>query len=166
MLSLFLQAAVAVSILLRSSDESANSSSPSLRPLYCVLPTSVPSSLLASMIYHHNHAFKYTFLALSTSLCHTCLGKLQLLLDPIPATLHEHMNTWQWKEEHTQTSWLVSFQLMAINLKNSSECRVSFPMSPIFDSSNNSFLSAYKNAVISPIWGGGKPSLDPTFPSR
>ena len=163
MLSLFLQAAVAVSILFRSSDESANSFSPLLHPLYCVLPTSVPSSLLASTIHHYNHAFKYTFLALSTSLCHTCLGKLQLPLDPIPATLHEHMNTWQWKEEHTQTSWPVSFQLMAINLKDSSECRVSFPVSPIFDSSN-SFLSAYKNAVISPIWGGKSPHLTPHFP--
>lgn len=139
-----------------------------LHPLHCVISTSVPLSLLGAMVHHYNHALKHTLtlLALSISLCHTCLVKLQLLLNPTSATLHEHMNTWQWQGEHTQTSWLVSFQLMAINLKNSLECTVSLPVSPIFQSSN-SFLSAYKSAVISPIWGaggGGSPHLTPHFP--
>lgn len=123
-----------------------------LHPLQCVISTSVPLSLLGSMIHRHDHALKHTltFLTLSISLCHTCLVKLQLLLNPTPATLPEHTNTWQWQQEHTQTSWLVSLQLTAIHLKNSLECRVSLPVSPVFHSSN-SFLSAYKSAVVSPI---------------
>lgn len=82
-----------------------------LHPLQCVISTSVLITSYPWFIVTIMPKHTLTFLTLSIFLCHTCLVKLQLLLNPTPATLPEHTNTWQWQQEHTQTSWLVSLQL-------------------------------------------------------
>lgn len=91
--------------------------------------------------------------SLPISLCHTCLVKLQLPNQLQPLFL-KHTNTWQWQQEHTQTSWLVSpLQLTPHPPQEQLECRVS-SQSPKFFTLLTQLLSVHIKVLVSPIPGG------------